>query len=204
MNLRPLKLTPLPVNPLISVLVTNYNYGQYIAEAIESVLNQTYQNFEVVVCDDGSTDNSLEIIRRFASLDARIRYVVKQNGGQASALNAAYANSRGQIVCLLDADDVFLPRKLEAILGVFNKQENPGLVIHRLRVVHGDTLAKGIDIPTFAAFERGFIADKVYSRGGRWMNMGGSALCFRRELADLLFPIDEQTFRSVGMHTCMF
>ncbi|HXG36600.1 MAG TPA: glycosyltransferase, partial [Dehalococcoidia bacterium] len=71
-KLEPMQLPPLPQNPLVSVLIPNYNYGQYISDAIESVLNQTYQNFEIVICDDGSTDNSLEAIRRYAEQDNRI------------------------------------------------------------------------------------------------------------------------------------
>src|SRR5579863_8833232 len=88
--LKPIELPPLCENPLISVLTANFNYGRYIGEAIESVLGQTYTNFEMIVCDDGSTDDSCEVVKRFLQRDPRIRLVRKQNGGQTSAANAAY------------------------------------------------------------------------------------------------------------------
>ena len=71
--------------PLVSVIVDNYNYERFLSQAIESVLNQTYQNFEIIVVDDGSTDNSVQIIDSYEKKDSRIRPVLKQNGGQMSA-----------------------------------------------------------------------------------------------------------------------
>ena len=83
--------------PLVSVVIPNYNYAQYLSDAIESVLKQTYQNIEIIVVDDGSTDNSREIASRY--LD-RITLVRKENGGVSSARNeglsiskCAYSNS---------------------------------------------------------------------------------------------------------------
>ncbi len=118
-KLGPMELPPLPKVPLVSVLIASYNYGEYIGEAIDSVLNQTYQNFEIVICDDGSTDNSLEVIRAFAQKDSRIKYVFKENGGVASALNIAYFMSEGNIICFLDADDIFIRDKLYLVVQAF-------------------------------------------------------------------------------------
>ncbi len=81
--------------PLASILINNYNYGRFLHEAIDSALSQTYPHTEVIVVDDGSTDNSREII---ASYEDQIIPVLKENGGQASALNAGFAASRGEIV----------------------------------------------------------------------------------------------------------
>src|SRR5690242_15345928 len=78
---------------LVSIIIDNYNYGQYLQAAIESALGQTYHNIEVVVVDDGSTDDSREVIGRY---DGRITAVLKENGGQASALNAGFVRSHGQ------------------------------------------------------------------------------------------------------------
>src|ERR1700748_2758334 len=94
-------LRPLPANPLVSILVSNYNYGRFIAESIQSVLDQTYSNFELVICDDGSTDDSVRIVEEYARKDARVRLIRKANGGQASGFNAAFAASRGEILALL-------------------------------------------------------------------------------------------------------
>ena len=82
-KLRPIELAPLPDNPLVSVLVANYNYGQYVGEAIESVFQQTYPHFEIIVCDDGSTDDSRDVISRYQEKDPRVRLLAKANGGVA-------------------------------------------------------------------------------------------------------------------------
>jgi glycosyltransferase involved in cell wall biosynthesis len=95
--------------PLASIIIDNYNYDRFLKEAIDSALNQSYQNTEVVVVDDGSTGSSLEV---FASFGERIFPVLKEIGGQASAFNAGFGVSRGEVICFLDADDVLLPTAL--------------------------------------------------------------------------------------------
>lgn len=107
-KLKPIPLEPLPDSPLVSILMPNYNYGRYIGEAIESVLRQTYPHWELIICDDGSTDNSCEVVKRYQDKDSRIKLIQKENGGMASALNAAYRECKGDIICLLDSDDVFV------------------------------------------------------------------------------------------------
>ncbi len=94
--------------PLVSILINNYNYGKFLKQAVDSCLNQTYENIEVIVVDDGSTDDSKQIIN---SLCDQIIPVLKQNGGQASAINAGFRVSSGDIICLLDADDLYLPER---------------------------------------------------------------------------------------------
>lgn len=104
------------VKPLVSIIINNYNYSRYVAEAIESALDQTYPNKEIIVVDDGSTDNSREVISSFGD---RITPIYKKNGGQASAFNAGFAKSRGEVICLLDSDDTFLPAKVGKVLEAF-------------------------------------------------------------------------------------
>jgi glycosyltransferase involved in cell wall biosynthesis len=108
--------------PLVSVLINNYNYGRFLREAIDSGLNQSYSRIEVVVVDDGSTDNSRDIINTYAN---RIVPVFKQNGGQASAFNAGFANSHGEIVCFLDSDDIFAPGKVAHVVQILT--DHPGI-----------------------------------------------------------------------------
>lgn len=90
--------------PLVSILINNHNYERFIGESIDSALNQDYPHTEVVVVDDGSTDNSRQII---ASYNNRIVPVFKENGGQASPFNVGFAASKGETICLLNSDDVF-------------------------------------------------------------------------------------------------
>jgi glycosyltransferase involved in cell wall biosynthesis len=101
------------LEPLVSVIINNFNYGRFVAEAIDSALAQTYGNCEVIVVDDGSQDNSREVISRFGS---RVKTVFKNNGGQSSAFNAGFAGCSGDVICFLDSDDVFLPAKVERVV----------------------------------------------------------------------------------------
>lgn len=96
--------------PLVSVVITAYNEEEYIAEALESVLEQTYRNVEIVVVDDGSTDATGEVVKAYG--DA-VQYVWKENGGSASARNRGIRESQGAYVAFLDADDLWRPTKLE-------------------------------------------------------------------------------------------
>lgn len=96
----------------VSIVINNYNYARFLRDAIDSALAQTYPGVEVVVVDDGSTDNSREII---ASYSGQVIVIFKQNGGQASAFNAGFAASHGEIVIFLDADDMLLPQTAEKV-----------------------------------------------------------------------------------------
>src|SRR6266852_114001 len=95
----------------ITVLIDTYNYGHFIEEAIESVLSQDFpsEKMEILVVDDGSTDDTAERVRKYGE---RVKYLYKDNGGQASAFNYGSARARGEYVALLDADDYWLPGKL--------------------------------------------------------------------------------------------
>lgn len=108
----------LEICPLVSIIINNYNYESFLQIAINSALKQTYPNIEVVVVDDGSTDHSWEIIESYGD---RIIPVAKENGGQASSLNAGVQASSGDILCFLDADDIFYPQKVEAIVNLLSQ-----------------------------------------------------------------------------------
>src|ERR1051326_7249062 len=86
---------------LASIVITNYNYARFLREAINSALNQTYRNTEVIIVDDGSIDESHEVIKDYGN---RIRPVFKQNGGMGSTYNAGVSVVRGQVVLFLDSD----------------------------------------------------------------------------------------------------
>jgi glycosyltransferase involved in cell wall biosynthesis len=119
----------------VSIIINNYNYGRFLAAAIDSALAQSHAQCEVVVVDDGSTDNSHEIIGRFGD---RIRPVLKANGGQASAFNAGFAASRGDIICMLDSDDFFYPNKVELVVTAFTTHPGVGWVFHPVCRMFGD------------------------------------------------------------------
>ncbi len=102
--------------PLVSIIINNYNYGRFLAEAIDSALIQTHSRIEVIVVDDGSTDDSRAIIAGYGN---RINTILKENGGQTSALNAGFAVSHGDLVCFLDSDDRLLPTAIEEAVRLF-------------------------------------------------------------------------------------
>ena len=174
-------------SPRVTAVITSYNYGQFIAQAVESVLAQDFPaaDLEVVVVDDGSTDDTPERVKQFGD---RIVYIRKPNGGQASALNAGFANARGEIVALLDADDVWLPGKLRRVMEAFDRQPDAVLVQHtRLQwYTETGTVLKDSDPPELSgAFPP--LAVDLLSYGPN----STSALAFRKSLLGELLPIPE-------------
>lgn len=99
--------------PRVSVLMPVYNAERYLGEAIESILNQTFENFEFIIVNDGSTDRSLEIIRDFEKKDSRIKLISRPNTGIVGALNDGLEAARGEYIARMDADDISLPDRLE-------------------------------------------------------------------------------------------
>jgi glycosyltransferase involved in cell wall biosynthesis len=134
-----------------SVIVVNYNYAKFVAAAIDSALAQSWLDVEVIVVDDGSTDDSRQII---ASYGDRIIPLLKSNGGQASAVNAGFAAAQGDAFILLDADDVLLPDAVSEAMRCFEDPRvihvhwpmweidaagnNSGTIIPRHSLQHGD------------------------------------------------------------------
>ena len=100
-------------NPLVSVIIPSYNYSRYIAEALESIIAQTYSNWECIVIDDGSTDNTKEVVSEYIKRDARINYVHQENRGLSAARNTGITYVTGKYIQLLDADDLIENKKLE-------------------------------------------------------------------------------------------
>lgn len=102
------------MQPLVSVIMPAYNAERYIADAIKSVVSQTYANWELIVVDDGSADETANIVRRLAGADERVKYLHQENGRQGKARNTGVSNSTGPLIAFLDADDLWLSSKLES------------------------------------------------------------------------------------------
>jgi glycosyltransferase involved in cell wall biosynthesis len=114
--------------PLVSIIVPCYNYGKFLSDALESVLSQTYANWECFVVDDGSTDNTKEVSTRYEALDSRFKYVYQKNRGLAGARNTALKLAKGKYVQLLDADDMLEPEKLSFQVLLLESQPEVDLV----------------------------------------------------------------------------
>ena len=172
-------------NLFISVIINNYNYAQYLGQAIESVLNQTYNNFELIIVDDGSSDNSREVAESFS--DCRIRCMFKENGGQASAFNAGYEASRGDIICFLDSDDWWKQEKLEQVIkwDVF-LDGNYAFTQHGV-----DIWEEGETHPYKSAMISGDCLAYTFESRKLGLFVGTSGLTFRKNIIDKVFPVPE-------------
>jgi len=111
--------------PCVSIVIPTYNCARYILAAIQSVFTQTFDDYEIIVVDDGSTDDTREVLQAWSS---RLRYIYQQNRGQAAARNAGIRASSGQYLVFLDADDLILPRKLEVQASVLDAVPQIGVV----------------------------------------------------------------------------
>jgi glycosyltransferase involved in cell wall biosynthesis len=185
--------------PLVSILINNYNYGRFLKEAIDSALNQTYPNIEVIVVDDGSTDGSQAIIEGYGD---RIIAVLKQNGGQASAFNAGFAASCGKIICFLDADDTFKPEKVSKMVYIFQEDTETGWCFHTLEYskTESEELNKKyskIQEKNQASLSGKYDLRQDLRRGQlkNKLSFGGTAtsgICFRRSLLKKILPMPEE------------
>ncbi len=174
--------------PLVSVLITNYNYGKYLGEAINSAFNQTYSPIEVIVIDDGSTDHSQEVM---ASYHDKIIPVLKENGGQASAINAGFAVSRGEIICSLDADDLWLPTKVEEVVKAAQTCSNAVIIYHKVQNIDRQGQQMGQPWPPYKAIQ-GNISRQVSTTGSWWPWPPSTALSFRRSFLSQVMNIPEE------------
>ena len=135
------------MSSLVSVIMPAYNAERYIEEAIQSVLSQTYQNWELLIINDGSVDNTEEKIKSFT--DERIKYFKKENGGVSSARNLGLQNMKGDYFCFLDADDTYYERSLSSRLKVFQKDTNIVFVDGKSRVYDDTGEIIRVYTPTF-------------------------------------------------------
>jgi glycosyltransferase involved in cell wall biosynthesis len=172
--------------PTVTVVVTTYNYGRFIEQAIDSVLAQEYpqEKIQIVVVDDGSTDDTAERVRKYGS---RIDYFRKPNGGQASALNLGLARARGEIVALLDADDMFLPRKLACAVDAFQGNDSLGMVYHPQLEWNIETNEVIASKPALFSGDLRSNPEQVLS----YFILPASCVSFRRESLAPLQPIPE-------------
>ena len=109
---------------MVTVLINNYNYSKYLEDCIASVTNQSFSDLQIIVVDDGSTDNSPELIKSISARDNRIIPILKKNGGQASCFNAAYSQITGEYVFFLDSDDEFQPHYIDTGVEFYLKHTN--------------------------------------------------------------------------------
>jgi glycosyltransferase involved in cell wall biosynthesis len=178
------------MKPLITALVDTYNHEKYIEQALASVLEQGLSpgELEIVVVDDGSTDKTPEIIQKFAP---RVKHLRKKNGGQASAFNAGFAETHGQIVAILDGDDWWAKGKLARVLEEMERNPEISAVSHGYYEYYEsrkESKAYGPSEPTLFSLLTPEAARLAFRN---WSFLQPSALTVRRKLLERIMPIPE-------------
>lgn len=186
-----LRLRSLAAMPAVSVLITSFNYGRFLARAIESALQQSWRPVEIIVSDDGSEDNSCQIAEFFIDRGEPVALLRGKHGGMAASLNAAVRAASGDILCLLDADDYFLRGKIEAVVSAFRSHPDAGFAVHRTQRIDAEGRQRGV-YPLLHALPRGNCAGVTIGSAGILMGLPPtSSLSLRREVAAQIFPVPE-------------
>jgi glycosyltransferase involved in cell wall biosynthesis len=172
---------------LVSILINNYNYGRFLGDAIESALAQSYPNVEVIVVDDGSSDNSREVMAGFGS---RIKPIYRENGGQASAYNAGFDAANGEIICLLDSDDLHLPDKVATVVKILEGDRRLGWCFDRVRKFHHETGQRWEAADAFA-YGRWDFREVTIAGKPPYVATASSGLSFRRRTLARILPMPE-------------
>lgn len=173
------------MTPLVSIIIPIYNGEKFIEETINSVLLQTYTNFELLIVDDGSTDGTRERIEKIKSTDHRVNYFYQENNGVSMARNFGLTVSEGTLLAFLDADDVWMPenlaKKVDRIL-----RSNTGLVHSDGQVIDVDSCAMGERM----SGREGFLLDQMLEWTGTQVP-GPSSILVWREVIDKVGCFDE-------------
>jgi hypothetical protein len=188
----------------ISVVLCNYNYADLIGATIESVLSQEYDAWELVVVDDGSTDGSREVIERYAEANPqRIRTFFKANAGQGAGFNDGVRVAKGDVICFVDSDDIWLPGKLSMVARWFAERDNIALLQHDMLIMRGNT-------PTDQSFRAMMGCGNLLEEARRTRQLPQfvptSGLSFSRAVLNKVLPIP-RAFRTCAdgylTRTCM-
>lgn len=148
-------------NPKVTVIIPSYNYALYLPESIGSVINQTYENLECIVIDDGSADNTKEVVEQISAKDNRVKYYRQSNSGPTVARNYGLKLASGEFIQFLDADDLIEKSKLEKQIAIFNKNIDVDIVYSGVKYFDSSNPSK--------------LFDNMDLKSGPWMkNLSGS------------------------------
>lgn len=168
--------------PCVSIIVNNFNYGQFVGTAVESALSQTYSNCEVIVIDDGSTDDSRDVLKRFES---RAQVLLKENEGQVSAFNLGFLHSKGDLVLFLDADDALFPEAIESAVAAW--RPNVVKVQFPLEILDPKGQRTGLLMPRCQLSEGDLLEE--FLQTGRYITSPTSGNVYSRSFLERLFPL---------------
>jgi len=171
--------------PLVSVILTSYNYAPYLRQAVDSVLGQTYENFELFAVDDGSTDGSPQVLESYS--DPRMHVICQKNGGQASAWNRAYLQSKGELILFLDSDDWWEPAKIERMVAIHLAMQRGYAVLQHDLTVFRD----GNEYPYRRILPSGDCLSEMRQTGRISFFVTSSGIGIPRWVAEKVFPVPE-------------
>jgi glycosyltransferase involved in cell wall biosynthesis len=174
-------------SPAVSVIIPAYNYARFLPRAIKSVITQTLRDFEVIVVDDGSTDDTAAVARGYLS-DPRVRYIYQENRGLSAARNTGISLAKGKYIAFLDADDLWLPEKLEKQLRIFEREAGSvALVYCFIEYIdeQGTVLESAKELPV----ENPTLGDLLYAN---WVLGSGSSVLIKKEAFDRVGLFDEE------------
>lgn len=148
------------LNPLVSVIMPSYNCAIYLKDSISSVLNQVYTNWELIIADNCSTDNSREIINRYCASDSRIKFIGCEynSGSPARPRNIGINNAKGKYVCFLDADDLWMEDKLQKQIEYLEAHNDVFMLYGRYKILKNGTILKNNIKPD----SRGMKAGRIF------------------------------------------
>lgn len=171
--------------PAVSVIIPTYNRSKVVKEAIESVLKQSYTDLEVIVVDDGSTDDTSSVVKQIA--DSRVKYYYKDNGGPSSARNLGLAKSKGQYISFLDSDDLWPAEYLQTVIEQLKKNKDYNAAYSRVICISQDGTKK--DMSTDKRYFSGWMVKSFFESAP---SLFPSAICFSKSLFNDIFW-DERT-----------
>lgn len=164
--------------PLVSVMMPAYNTGKYLAEAIESILAQTYGNWELIFVDDGSTDNTPDIVAGYAATDKRIKYYRIDHGGRGVARIKCIELSSGKYIAVCDSDDISLPNRFERQVHFLENNSTIGVVSSQVKYFSADLPLQNM----YRYPEKTNIIRSYFNKGK--MGVSHAAAMFRKSLID--------------------
>jgi glycosyltransferase involved in cell wall biosynthesis len=181
------------IMPKLSIIICNYNYQRFVAQAIDSALAVEWLDKEIIVVDDGSTDGSRSIIQSYAD---RVKAIYKNNGGQISAANVGFAASKGALIIFLDADDLLLPTVGHAVASVFC----PGAAKAQYPLIHisKDGAPLGFQSPKFTVRHTPQWAKETFERTGFYAAPPTTGNAWSRGFLEEVFPVTSRDKPPVG------
>ena len=189
--------------PAFTVVVAAFNHEAFLVDALKSVHEQAFRNFNVVLVDDGSSDSTLQVLHEWAqtvSSSVDVTVISIDNAGQSRALEVATAHATGDWIALLDSDDIWLPEKLERVSRELSQELSPlgpTMVAHRLEIINEAGTRTGVTRPLRAELSDGDVRGRLRSTA-RHVAPATSGVCIRRDVVLSLIPMATRTFREAA------